>query len=124
MLISSSNQTCFEHARAIFYIPQKDFSNGVLNPPIEDHLTPTLREFVVGNQIPNLTPNPSFDHNSCISNLNEQCEGTLGIYTSIPFQWYYSGPIWCLFSFPTKGSNHLGLLHDCNSQKGNVLASH
>jgi hypothetical protein len=66
MLISSPNQTCLEHAKAISYIPQKDLSNGVFDPPIKDHLTPTLRGLVVGSQIPNLTPNPSFDHNSCI----------------------------------------------------------
>jgi hypothetical protein len=27
----------------------------------------------------NLTPTPSFDHNSCKSSLNEQCEGTLNL---------------------------------------------
>jgi hypothetical protein len=45
------------------------------------------------------------DHNSCILGLNEQCEGTLGIYTSRPFQWCSGGPIWCLFSFSTKVLN-------------------
>ncbi len=47
----------------------------------------------------------SFDHNSCKSSLNEQCEGTLSIYTSRPFQWCPRGPIWCLFSFSTKVLN-------------------
>jgi len=44
-------------------------------------LTDVLKGFIVGNQIPNLIPDPSFDHNSCILNLNEQCEGILSIYT-------------------------------------------
>jgi hypothetical protein len=48
---------------------------------------------------------PSFDHNSCKSNLNEQCEGTLSIYTLRPFQWCPRGPIWCLFAFSTKVLN-------------------
>jgi hypothetical protein len=77
-----------EHVRATSYNPQKDFYKRVSHTPIKDHLTLALRRFVVGSQIPNLTPNLSFDHNSCISCLNEQCEGTLGIYTLIPFQWY------------------------------------
>jgi hypothetical protein len=74
---SSSNQTCFEHAREIFYSPWKDLSNNVLHNLIENHLTLILRGFVIGSQISNLTLNPSFDHNSCISSLNGQCEGTL-----------------------------------------------
>jgi hypothetical protein len=63
---------------------------------------------VVGNQIHNLIPIPSFDHNSCISYLNEQWEGTWGIHTSRTFQWYPKVPIWCLFTFLTKAMN----IHD------------
>jgi hypothetical protein len=51
------------------------------------------------SQIPNLTPTPFSDHNSCISYLNEHWEGNLGIYTSIPFQWYHGGPIWFFKTF-------------------------
>jgi hypothetical protein len=36
----------------------------------------TFKGNVVGNQVPNLTPTPSFDHNSCKPCLNEHCEGT------------------------------------------------
>jgi hypothetical protein len=64
-----------EHAREIFYSPQKDFFNNVLHASIKDHLMPTLKGFVVRNQIPNLTPDSSFDHNSCILGLNEKCKG-------------------------------------------------
>jgi hypothetical protein len=67
MFISSSNQACLEHARAIFYSFQKDIFNGVLQAPIRAHLALTLKGFVVGSQILNLTLNLSFDHNSCIS---------------------------------------------------------
>jgi hypothetical protein len=85
--------------RATSYNPQKDLSNGASHTLIEDHLTPTLRGFVVRSQIPNLILDPSFDHNSCISGLNEQYEGTLGIHILRPFQWYLDGLIWCFFSF-------------------------
>jgi hypothetical protein len=94
----------WDHARALYY-SQKDISNGVSHVPIKNHLTLALRGFLVENQILNLVLDPSFDHNSCILGLNEQCKGTLGIYTSKPFQWYIGGPIWCLFTFPTKVLN-------------------
>ncbi len=45
--------------------------NHILHAPIGDHLIHALKGFVVGNQILNLTFNLSFDHNSCISSLNE-----------------------------------------------------
>jgi hypothetical protein len=50
----------------ISYNSQKDLSNGVLHAPIGDDLTFFLKGFVVKSQVPNLTPNPSFDHNLCI----------------------------------------------------------
>ncbi len=103
--ISSSNQACLEHMKVIFYSLQKDLCNGVLHALIINHLTPNLRGFVVGSQILNLILNPSFDHNSCIWGLNEQWEGTLGIYTLMFFQWYLGGPISCLFAFSTNVLN-------------------
>ncbi len=69
--ISSSNQVFLEHMKKPSYSPQNDLFNNVLHAPIENHLTSTLRGFVVGSRIPNLTPASSFDHNSCISCLNE-----------------------------------------------------
>jgi len=65
MLISSSNQAFLEHARGLAYIPQKYIFNGVFHSLIKNHLTFALKGFVVGSQIPNLTPSFSFDHNSC-----------------------------------------------------------
>ncbi len=105
MIIFSSNQACLDNATIIYYSLQKDLFNNVLHAPIDNLLTPALRGFVVENQIYNLTLGPSFDHNSCISYLNEQREETLGIYTSRTFQWYLGGPIWCLFAFSTKALN-------------------
>ncbi len=69
----------------MFYSPQKDLFIGVLQAPIRDHLTPSLRGFVIGSQILNLTFDPSFDKKLCILVLNEQCEGTLDIYISKTF---------------------------------------
>jgi hypothetical protein len=66
MFISLSNQAYFEHVKAITHSPQKDIFNGLLHVPIKDHLALILRGFLAESQIPNLTPNPSFDHNSCI----------------------------------------------------------
>jgi hypothetical protein len=94
MFIYFLNQAFFEHVMTIIYSPQKNLSIGVLQDPIKHHLTPNLRGFMIKSQIFNLTPSPYFDHNSCISSLNEQCKGILGIYTSRPFQWYPWGPIW------------------------------
>jgi hypothetical protein len=45
--------------------------NNILHAPIGDHLIPALKSFVVENQIPTLIFDLSFDHNSCISGLNE-----------------------------------------------------
>jgi hypothetical protein len=95
-----------EHATILSYSPWKDLSNGVLHASIGDHLIPNLKEFVIESLILNyLTFSLSFERNSCKSSLNEQCEGTLGIYTSRPFQWYYKGLIWCFFSFLNKALN-------------------
>jgi hypothetical protein len=89
----------------LFYSSQKGISNGALHAPIRVHLTLALKGFVVGSQILNLILNPFFYHNSCISSLNKQCEGTLGICTSRILQWSLKDSIWCLFGFSTKVLN-------------------
>jgi hypothetical protein len=43
---------------------------------------------VVGSQIVNLTPGPSFAHNLGCRCPNDQCEAILDIYASRPFQWH------------------------------------
>jgi len=46
------------------------------------------RLLVVGSQIANLIPGPSFDHNLCCRCPNGSCEAILDIYTPRPFQRY------------------------------------
>jgi hypothetical protein len=43
---------------------------------------------MVGNQIVNLTPCPSFGHNLCFKCPNGSCEPILDIYVPRAFQWY------------------------------------
>ncbi len=43
---------------------------------------------VVGSQIVNLTPGPSFGHNLCFKHLNESCKPIWDIYVPRSFQWY------------------------------------
>jgi len=47
---------------------------------------------VVGGQIANLTPGPSFPHNLCYKCLNGSCEPIFDIYTLTNFQWYEKHP--------------------------------
>jgi len=101
MFIFLSNQTCLEHVMAIFYSLRKDIFNNVMHAQIKDGLTFILKGFMVKSQISNLIINLFWDHNSCISGLNEQCKGTLGIYIWRNFQWNPMGPVWCLFALST-----------------------
>jgi hypothetical protein len=48
--------------------------------------TPTLGQSGVATA--NLTPGPSFDHNSCCRCPNDSCKAILDMYTSRPFQRY------------------------------------
>jgi len=102
LVIYISNQVCLEHVREISYSYQKDISNGVWHTPIKAYLAHTLKGFMVGSEIFNLNLNPSFDYNSCISSLNEQCKGILGSYILKHFQWYFGGSNWCSFTLLTK----------------------
>ncbi len=43
---------------------------------------------MVGSEIGNLTPNPSFGYNLCFKYTNEPCEPILDIYIPRSFQWY------------------------------------
>ncbi len=83
--ISLSNEGYFENMKATSYSLQKTIFPMVYSAPIKPHLTPAFKGLVVRGQILNLTTTLSFDHNSCKSGLNEQCKGTLSIYTSRPF---------------------------------------
>jgi hypothetical protein len=43
---------------------------------------------MVGSQIANLTPSPSFGHNLCFKCPNGSCEASLDMYIPRNFQWY------------------------------------
>ncbi len=105
MLISFSNQVFFKSVRTIFYSLWKYLSYDVYHTSIKPHLTPIFKGFVVGNQIPNLTLAPSFDHNSCKLGLNEQCKGTLSIYASWVSNGILRAQFGVFFPFSTKALN-------------------
>jgi hypothetical protein len=121
--ISLKSSFFLDHARALYY-SQKDISNGVSHVPIKNHLTPTLKGFVVGSQIFNLVPDPSFDHNSCILGLNEQCNGTLGITLQKKIPMVSCGPNLVFVHLSNQSFEHSGLSHKCNSQNGSALGGH
>jgi hypothetical protein len=83
LLIYIPNQACLEHVREISYSFQIDISNGVWHAPMRAYLALALKGFVVGNEIFNLTLDPSFDYNSCISSN----------YILKHFQWYFGAKI-------------------------------
>jgi hypothetical protein len=56
--------------REISYITQKILFNSVLHALFGNDLTQALKGFVVVSQVSTLTPDHSFDHNSCILGLN------------------------------------------------------
>jgi hypothetical protein len=68
--------------------PRRDLFNDVLHSSIGHRGRVNSRLLVVGSQIGNLIPDPSFAHNLGCRCPNRQCEGILDIYTSRPFQWH------------------------------------
>jgi len=66
----------------------RELSNGVSHSTCTHGDRVYSRLLVVGSQTDNLTPNPSFDHNSCCRCPNGSYEPILDIYTSRPFQRY------------------------------------
>jgi hypothetical protein len=68
--------------------PRQELSNAVLHSQIGSREEVDSRLLVVGSQIANLTPGPSFAHNLCLRCPNEQCEPILDIYVSRAFQRY------------------------------------
>ncbi len=78
---------------------------------------------MVKNQIPNLTIDLSYDHNSCISSINEQCKPVL----ASTFQDLSNDIMRALFGVFfvfNQGFKHSKLLNECNSQNGSALGSH
>ncbi len=70
----------------------REFSNGVLPFTYTHRGQVDSWLLVVGSQIVNLTPDPSFCHNLCCRCPNGSCEPTFNIYTLIAFQWYKEHP--------------------------------
>jgi hypothetical protein len=85
LFIYFSNQVCFENAREISYSPQKDLSNNVYYAPNWISFDPFFSRICGQESNSQFVSAPSFDHNSCKLDLNEQCKGILNIYTSRPF---------------------------------------
>jgi hypothetical protein len=72
--------------------PPEELSKGVLHSTCTHRNRVDSRLFVVGSQIGNLTPDPSFDHNLRCRCPNGSCKAILNIYSSRPFQWYKESP--------------------------------
>jgi hypothetical protein len=72
--------------------PCRDLSNAMLQTQIGYREKVDSRLLVVGSQIANLTPNPSFAHNLGYRCPNCQCEGIFDIYVSRTFQWHKEHP--------------------------------
>ncbi|CAK9876828.1 unnamed protein product [Sphagnum jensenii] len=66
--------------------PRQDLSNGVSHSPFRGRKGIDARLLVVGSQIANLTPGPSFAHNFPDRCSNGPCEAIFDIYASRPFQ--------------------------------------
>jgi len=92
--ISSSNQTFLEHARALSHSLRRNLFNSVSHAPIGDHLSFTLKRFVVP---------PFFYHNSCISFLKHFRHLH---FKTFPMLSYESNLVF--FCHYNQGSEHLG----------------
>ncbi len=66
----------------------QDLSNGMSHVIYSQVNRVDCRLFMVGSQIGNLTPGPSFGHNLCFRCPNKQCKPVLNIYILRAFQWY------------------------------------
>jgi hypothetical protein len=70
------------------YSPRRDLSNAVSHSQFGRRKEVDSRLLVVGSQIANLTPDPSFTDNLGCRCPNGQCEAIFDIYVSRPFQWH------------------------------------
>jgi hypothetical protein len=68
------------------YSPRRDLFIDVSHSQIECREEVDFRLLVVGSQIGNLTPGPSFAHNLGFRCPNGQCKAIFDIYASRPFQ--------------------------------------
>jgi hypothetical protein len=70
------------------FSPRQELSNGMSHVTCTEGNRVDSRFLVIGSQISNSTPGPSFGHNLCLRCPNGSCEPILDIYVSIAFQWY------------------------------------
>jgi hypothetical protein len=70
----------------------QELSNGVSHSTCTHRGQVDSRLLMVGSQIVNLIPDPSFGHNLCFRCPNGPCKAIFDIYTSIAFQWYKEHP--------------------------------
>jgi hypothetical protein len=68
--------------------PRRDLSNYISHSQFGGRKKVDSRLLVVGSQIANLTPGPSFAYNLGYKCPNGQCEAIFDIYASRPFQWH------------------------------------
>jgi hypothetical protein len=74
------------------YSPRRELSNAVLHSQNARREQVDSWLLVVRSQTISLTLGPSFAHNLGCRCPNDQCEATLDIYTSRPFQWHQEHP--------------------------------
>jgi hypothetical protein len=70
----------------------RELSNGVSQSTCTHRGQVDSRLLMVGSQIANLIPGPSFRHNLWCKCPNGPCEAIFDIYTLIAFQWYKKHP--------------------------------
>jgi hypothetical protein len=87
-LISPNFQVRLERGLNQCYSSPRERFNAMLRSVIGYREEVDSRLLVVGSQTANLTPGRSFAHNLGCRCPNGQCEATLDIYTSRPFQWH------------------------------------
>ncbi len=68
--------------------PFQELSNSMLHATYKKGNWGDSWLLVVGNQIGNLSLDPSFGHNLCLKCPNGSCEPILDIYVQRDFQWY------------------------------------
>jgi hypothetical protein len=97
------------------FSPIRELSNAVLHSHTAHRERVDSRLLVVGSQIANLTPGPSFAHNLGFRCPNDQCEAISDIYTSRPFQWHQEHPKGKVFCPLLSNSKHLEVPEDSKS---------
>ncbi len=92
----SLNQSCSS---------RRDLSNAMSHSRCRLREEVDSRLLVVGSQTVSLTPGHSFAHNLGFRCPNGQCEASLDIYTSRPFQWHQEHPNARCFGPSTRALN-------------------